>query len=698
MHAHQKYWAMFIALAIAVIALLIPLALYAGHHVSSAETRFVVAAGLVAAALAIVALLAIAWTFVELALFRPMRSLSRAAQTMAASDAEHAPDIPAHHLMGELPRHFAQMTDALLRSRRELAQAIAAGAAGVEEQKSRLETILREIDAGVIVCDSRARILLYNTAAEQMLGRTGLLGLGRPVFVLFASAPLRHALDSLRDKQGDAEALVDDIDFTCAALEEETLLHCRMTLLPADSPHDADFLLTFEDVTIPMEALRQRDTLLREVFDSLRRPIANLRVAAENLAQFPQMAVPKREQFQDIVTAESQRLATALEELDGRRRALSKGAWTMTDLLSTDLAQALQRRLADSGIRLTPVGIPLWLRCDSHCLVVMLQRLIEKLRGYLGETEFDFEPLIGDMRIYLDIAWRGAPVPASEIEQWLDEPLPATDGQCTVQELLQRHGSDLWSQTHRRAGYSVLRLPVPASGKQWQPNTPLLPPRPEFYDFSLFREGASLGPQADTPLEKLEYVVFDTETTGLRPSHGDEIVSIAGVRIVGGRLLTDDTFERLVNPRRSIPKASIRFHGITDEQVRDQDGSEVVLPQFRRFIQDAVLVGHNAAFDMKFLKLKEAQCGVRFDNPVLDTLLLSVYLHPEIADQTLDGMAHRFGIEQRARHTASGDARVTAEIFLVLLDLLRARGVVTLAQAIEASEKMTAIRKQQQVH
>ena len=689
---------MFSGVAIAIAALLIPVALYGGHHAVSPEARFMIVAGLLGAGLTIVALLAIVWTFVELALFRPMRALSRAAETMAASGAGHEPEIPRTHLLDELPDHFEHMTSALLRSRRELAQAIAAGAAGMEEQKSRLETVLREIDSGVIVCDSHARILLYNAAAEQILGRTGLLGLGRSVFVLFASAPLRHALDSLREKQDDTDAPDEDADFTCAALEEETLLHCRMTLLPSESRHEADFLLTFEDVTIPMEALHERDILLGEVFDSLRRPLASLRAAAENLTQFPDMDGTKRGQFQEIVTAESKRVSAALEELDRRRRSLSKGAWTMTDLLSTDLAAAVQRRLADTKVRLTPVGIPLWLRCDSHCLVVMLQRLIEKLTDYLGVTEFDFEPLIGDMRIYLDIGWCGEPVPASEIDRWLDEALPALDGECTVQELLQRHGSELWSQPHRRSGSSVLRIPVPASGKQWQPKTPILPPRPEFYDFSLFRGGASLGEQADTPLEALEYVVFDTETTGLRPSHGDEIVSIAGVRIVGGRLLSGEVFERLVNPRRSIPRSSIRFHGITEDQVRDQPGPEVVLPQFKRFVQDAVLVGHNAAFDMKFLKLKEAQCGMRFDNPVLDTLLLSVYLHPEIADQTLDGMAHRFGIEQRARHTAIGDALVTAEIFLVLLDLLKARGIVTLAQATEASANMTAIRKQQQQH
>ena len=85
---------------------------------------------------------------------------------------------------------------------------------------------------------------------------------------------------------------------------------------------------------------------------------------------------------------------------------------------------------------------------------------------------------------------------------------------------------------------------------------------------------------------------------------------------------TGELFERTVNPRRCIPKELIRFHGITDEMVKDKPPIQVVLPQFRAFVGDAVLVAHNAAFDLKFLKMREEECGVRFKMVVLDAVVV----------------------------------------------------------------------------
>jgi DNA polymerase-3 subunit epsilon len=114
-----------------------------------------------------------------------------------------------------------------------------------------------------------------------------------------------------------------------------------------------------------------------------------------------------------------------------------------------------------------------------------------------------------------------------------------------------------------------------------------------------------------------------------------------------------------------------------------------VLPLFQRFAEDTVLVAHNAAFDMRFLQLKEEQTGIRFIQPVLDTLLLSALVHPGHAadDHRLEQIAARLGVHVVGRHTALGDAMVTGEVFLKLIPLLAERGIHTLKQAREASRK-----------
>jgi DNA polymerase-3 subunit epsilon len=211
--------------------------------------------------------------------------------------------------------------------------------------------------------------------------------------------------------------------------------------------------------------------------------------------------------------------------------------------------------------------------------------------------------------------------------------------------------------------------------------------RPEFYDFDLFQTSPGSRELDEHTLAEITYTVFDTETTGLDPSSGDEIIQIGATRIVNGKLLRHESFEQLVNPQRSIPEPSIAIHGIRPEMLVGQPTIDQVLPAFHAFAQDTVLVAHNAAFDMRFLQLKEAQTGVRFDQPVLDTLLLSALLHPSQETHALEAIAMRLGVDATGRHAALRDAMVTAEVFLKLVPLLADKGIRTLGQAIEAARK-----------
>ena len=311
---------------------------------------------------------------------------------------------------------------------------------------------------------------------------------------------------------------------------------------------------------------------------------------------------------------------------------------------------------------------------------------------------FELEPVPIKDKVYIDVSWQGEVVRSSVLEDWLDESFDDCLSGMNGHEILENHKSLIWSEA-RDDGEACLRLPLPKAKHEHmkvtaESNEKL--PRPEFYDFDLLKSSQNKS-FSERSLRELTYVVFDTETTGMEPSNGDEIIQLAGVRIVNGRILSGEHYDQLINPGRKIPLVSTKIHHITDEMVKGKPSVNEVLPKFRDYVGDAVLVAHNAAFDMKFLQIKKESSGIEFDVPVLDTVLLSAFVHDHSSQHTLDVLAERFGveIEPQYRHTALGDSMATAEVFIRMIDLLEARDIRTLYDAIKVSEKMVQIRRQQ---
>ncbi|BBZ33169.1 DEDD exonuclease domain-containing protein [Mycolicibacterium confluentis] len=195
---------------------------------------------------------------------------------------------------------------------------------------------------------------------------------------------------------------------------------------------------------------------------------------------------------------------------------------------------------------------------------------------------------------------------------------------------------------------------------------------------------ADLDPAADLPLRAITFVVVDLETTGGRATakdpggHCDAITEIGAVKVCGGEVLGE--FATLVDPGRAIPPQIVHLTGITTAMVRDAPTIDAVLPMFLEFCRGAVLVAHNAGFDMGFLRAAAAQCELPWPRPpVLCTVRLArrVLTREEAPSVRLGELARLFRTSTTPTHRALDDARATVDVLHGLIDRVGNQGVHT---------------------
>ena len=191
------------------------------------------------------------------------------------------------------------------------------------------------------------------------------------------------------------------------------------------------------------------------------------------------------------------------------------------------------------------------------------------------------------------------------------------------------------------------------------------------------------------PIVGTEFVVFDTETTGLSAKRGDRIVSISAVRLKEGRIDLSDVFHEIVDPDRDIPPASTVIHEILPRMVSGKPTIEKILPDFIKYIGASVLVAHHEWLDMSFLNREMARLhGIPIQNIVLDTAILDqVLLQKRTSgqattamkiDSTLGAVAERYHVTVEGLHSSFWDALATAQIFQQMIKEIQGLGILYL--------------------
>jgi len=666
------------------------------------------------------ALVLMAWMLASLALGLLLRRAWLRWVAAGARLAEQAQVLVESGVQRELALPGAAEVQALQRAINELVRQrgalqsdvdarVRAAARDIELERSRLAALMAELTQSVVVCNLDGRILLYNARArlqfralsDAVAAGAELVGIGRSIYAVFDRELVAHALESVQQRlqRGASNPSAQFVTGTRGG----QLLRVQMAPVrdPAAPESVLGFVLMLENITRDFADENARDHMLHQLTETSRAGLGNLQAAVE-LLDDPELDAATRERFQGVVREEVAAMSERIREVAQHTTQAMKTRWPLEDMLGADLVATAARRIGERlGCRtaIDEITPGLWLKVDSYSLLQALLylagRLVEEyevklLQLRLGEREG---------RAQLDLLWIGAGLSTETVTGWESDAM-RVEGAGTalsVRDVVERHGGAFWFERERVRHANVFRflLPLAAAGTALELDDLLHgDSRPEFYDFDLFGAHEDSAALAERPLAELSYTVFDTETTGLSPREGDRIIQIGATRIVAGKLRRQEAFEQLVDPDRDLPAAGIAIHGITPAMVQGQPRIGEVLPAFHAFAQETVLVAHNAAFDMAFLQVEEAGSGVRFTQPVLDTLLLSAVIHPQQESHSLEAIAERLGVTILGRHTALGEAMVTAEVFLKMIPLLAAQGITTLAQAREAAQKTYLARVQ----
>lgn len=644
----------------------------------------------------------------------PLNQLVEEIRVMNTVNPAHRLTIDGSREIQELAELINTFGDQYQSAKHIIDQTVESAKAKTEAEKNILATIMAELTQGVLICDTVGRILLYNRQAQRVLSQVqrpgggsrmetadeaepdGFVGLHRSVYSLIDMSLIQYALRDIERKREEEKEHVSSY-FVIVTKDRRQFRVETLPILDEDKRY-AGFVLIFSDITHQVEHAGRLNRDLKNIAKALRSSTAAIRSTVDLMIQFPDIEKDQRNRFLDIISSETQALSRMLTTELSNTSNYAKSRWPLSTILVTDFMKTLQSETVASSnlnIERTDCDSRCLIKVDNYSLIMAINLVLDRIRKEHNTECRRIRINAPGNLVQIDLIWQGEAPKIERLRRWLDMPVTGLQMgySLSLKEVLEHHHAEIWPHTTKDKGNEAcLRLFIPMvrseEKKQGTRHVTLLPRgRPEFYDFDLFNQAGQTPELDNRMLGELNYTVFDTETTGLDPRGGDEIISIGAIRVVNGRLLRSETINQLIDPRRPVPAESFKYHGLSDDMLKGMPTIDKVLPYFHRFAKHTVLVAHNAAFDMRMLQMKEKSTGIRFINPVLDTMHLSAIIHPAHNDHTLDSIAMRLGVDVAKRHDALGDAVATGEVFIKLIPLLNKMGIFTLKDALVASQR-----------
>ncbi len=610
--------------------------------------------------------------------------------------------------INDLAEHFSNL-------QKSVDKEITLSKADLEKEKNILAAFVGELQEGVLICTAEGRIIFYNRQAKRLFSenvhsgdpgytsdhatiraREKHVGLGRSVFNLIDKNLIVHALDDVEDKLNREDVCA--ASYFVVATQLGKLLRIETIPILNNQRQLIGFVFSSWDITEKLKKDSSLDSLIQTLIKGLRASVGSIRSSIETIHTFPNMDEDNLRKLNTIIQDESLAIGQLADETMANYPDHIRTKWPLIPMLAKDLVETVVIKAEDTldiSLSLESSEENLWVRVESYSAILVILFVLNQLKTTKDIAKFSCQILRRDIFVNIDISWPGSPVMINELRRWDEELLMIKhEGlSLTLKEVLSHHKVSIWSSTSlEHKDISSLRIIFPECEHKEatvEKNITIITEdtRPVFYDFDLFHQQGQTSDLNDRLLTDLRYTVFDTETTGLSPRDGDEIISIGAVRVINCQMLQEELFDQLVDPERPVPPHSTKIHGITPKMLIGQPTIDRVLPSFQTFCSDTILIAHNAAFDMMMLKMKEETTGVQFINPVLDTLLLWDILNPAQERHNFGAIAELLGVRIVGRHTALGDALATAEVFIKMIPLLKKKGIHTLKEAVEASQE-----------